>query len=148
VTSAALGCFDKFGAGTSSDGLKDPLRAALAFRLRGEMDMIHIDLGRGLVPRSVEMAYQDKAGAVEVTDFFGRDETLAHLSFACAEILCVRTAGNAKRVVAFAHLLAIYMPTNTLTSPHTQARAKPSIKRLSAFPRRRSISSTKPSSTS
>ena len=71
--------------------------------------MIHIDLGRGLVPRSVEMAYQDKAGAVEVTDFFGRDETLAHLSFACAEILCVRTAGNAKRVVAFAHLLAIYI---------------------------------------
>jgi hypothetical protein len=38
--------------------------------------MIHIDLGRGLVPRSVEMAYQDKAGAVEVTDFFGRMKRL------------------------------------------------------------------------
>jgi AraC-like DNA-binding protein len=42
-------------------------------------------------------------------DFFGRDETLAHLSFACAELLSTRTAGNAKRVAAFAHLLAIHI---------------------------------------
>jgi AraC family transcriptional regulator len=55
------------------------------------------------------MVYQDKAAAVEVTDFFGRDETLAHLSFACAAMLSTRTAGNAKRVAAFAHLLAIYI---------------------------------------
>src|SRR5260370_23306047 len=55
------------------------------------------------------MVYQDKAGAVEVNDFFGRDETLAHLSFACAEMLSARTAGNSKRVAAFAHLLAIHI---------------------------------------
>jgi AraC family transcriptional regulator len=42
-----------------------------------------------------------------VTEFFGRDETLAHLSFACAELLSVETAGNAKRIAALAHLLAI-----------------------------------------
>ncbi len=56
-----------------------------------------------------EMVYHDKAGAVEVTDFYGRDETLAHLSFAYAEMLSARTAGNAKRVAAFAHLLAIHI---------------------------------------
>jgi AraC family transcriptional regulator len=55
------------------------------------------------------MIHHDKAGAVEVTDFYGRDETLAHLSFACAEMLSARTAGNAKRVAAFAHLLAIHI---------------------------------------
>jgi hypothetical protein len=48
------------------------------------------------------MVYQDKAGAVEVTEFFGRDEMLAHLSFACAEMLSVRAPGKSKRVAAFA----------------------------------------------
>jgi hypothetical protein len=47
------------------------------------------------------MAYQDKAGAVEVTEFFGRDETLAHLSFARAEMLSARAPGNSKRVASF-----------------------------------------------
>jgi AraC family transcriptional regulator len=42
-----------------------------------------------------------------VTEFFGRDETVAHLSFACAELLSAETAGNAKRIAAFAHFLAI-----------------------------------------
>jgi hypothetical protein len=32
-----------------------------------------------------------------VTEFFGRNETLAHLSFACAEMLSARTPGNSKR---------------------------------------------------
>jgi AraC family transcriptional regulator len=46
---------------------------------------------------------------VPATEFFGRDETLAHLSFACAEMLAARTAGHAKRVAAFAQLLASYL---------------------------------------
>jgi AraC family transcriptional regulator len=51
----------------------------------------------------------DKAGAVGVTEFFGRGETLAHLSFACAEMLSARTPGNSKRIAAFTQLLAIYI---------------------------------------
>jgi hypothetical protein len=66
--------------------------------LGAEIDVVHIHLGVDQCLAAFEMVYQDKAGAVEVTDFFGRDETLAHLSFADAEILSVRTAGNAKRV--------------------------------------------------
>ena len=73
------------------------------------MDVIHIHLGVDQCLAAFEIVYQDKAGAVEVTDFYGRDETLAHLSFACAEMLSARTAGNAKRVAAFAHLLAIHI---------------------------------------
>src|SRR5260370_15946498 len=34
---------------------------------------------------------------------------LSHLIFASAEMLCARTAGNAKRVAAIAHLLAIHI---------------------------------------
>jgi AraC family transcriptional regulator len=73
------------------------------------MDVIHIHLAVDQCLAAFEMVYHDKAGAVEVTDFYGRDETLAHLSFACAEMLSARTAGNAKRVAAFAHLLAIHI---------------------------------------
>ena len=56
---------------------------------------IHIHLAVDQSLATFAMVYREKAGAVEVTDFFGRDETLAHLSFACAEMLSVRTAGNA-----------------------------------------------------
>ena len=73
------------------------------------MGVIHIHLGVDQCLAAFQMVYHDKAGAVEVTDFFGRDETLAHPSFACAGMLSARTAGNAKCIAAFAHLLAIHI---------------------------------------
>src|SRR5260221_5087830 len=90
-------------------GSKTPYELRWRSPLGAEMDVIHIHLGADQCLAAVEMVYHDKAGAVEVTDFFGRDETLAHLSFACAEMLSARTAGNSKRVAAFAHLLAIHI---------------------------------------
>jgi AraC family transcriptional regulator len=77
-----------------------------------EIDIIHIHLGLDRCLAAFAMVYQDKADAVEVTDFFGRDETLAHLSFACAEMLSVRTLGNSKAINAFGHFLAIYIAEN------------------------------------
>ena len=65
---------------------------------------------------ALETVYQDKAALVEVTEFFGRDEILAHLSFACAELLSAGTAGNAKRIAAFAHLLAIHIAERYTTA--------------------------------
>jgi AraC family transcriptional regulator len=74
-----------------------------------EIDVIHIHLGVDQCVAAFEMVYQDKAGAVEVTEFFGRDEMLGHLSLACADMLSARTPGNSKRVAAFVNLLAIYI---------------------------------------
>jgi AraC family transcriptional regulator len=74
-----------------------------------EIEVIHIHLAVDQCLAAFEMVYHDKARAVEVTDFYGWDETLVYLSFACAEMLSVRTAGNAKRVASFAHLLAIHI---------------------------------------
>src|SRR5260370_21153536 len=88
-------------------GSKTPYELRWRSPLGAEMDVIHIHLGVDHCLAAFEMLYQDKAGAVEVTDFFGRDETLAHLSFACAERLSARTAGNSQAVAAYAHLLAI-----------------------------------------
>lgn len=90
-------------------GSKTPYELRWRSALGAEMDVIHIHLGVDKCLAAFEIVYQDRAAAVEVTDFFGRDETLAHLSFACAEMLSARTAGNANRVAAFAHLLAIHI---------------------------------------
>jgi AraC family transcriptional regulator len=90
-------------------GSKTPYELRWRSPLGAEMDVIHIHLAIDRCLTAFEMVYHDKAGAVEVTEFFGRDETLAHLSLACAEMLSARTAGDAKRVAAFAHLLAIHI---------------------------------------
>jgi len=90
-------------------GSKTPYELRWRSPLGAEIDVIHIHLGVDQCLAAFEMVYPDKANAVEVTDFFGRDETLAHLSFACAEMLSARTADKAKRVAGLAHLLAIYV---------------------------------------
>ncbi len=53
---------------------------------------------------------------MEVIDFFGRDEALAHACFACSEMLTARVPGDSKRVTALlqlfaAHLVEKYMNT-------------------------------------
>jgi hypothetical protein len=57
----------------------------------------------------LKAVYPGTAGEVDVIDFFGRDEALAHLSFACAEMLSMRTPGKSKRVAALTQLLAGYL---------------------------------------
>jgi AraC family transcriptional regulator len=90
-------------------GSKTPYELRWRSPLGAELDVIHIHLGVDQCLAAFEQVYQDKAGAVEVTEFFGRDEMLGHLSLACADMLSARTPGNSKRVAAFAHLLAIYI---------------------------------------
>jgi AraC family transcriptional regulator len=77
--------------------------------LGAELDVIHIHLAVDHVLAAFETVYQDKANAADIIEFFGRDETLTHLVFACAEMLATRTAGNSKRVAAIAQLLAIHI---------------------------------------
>ena len=90
-------------------------RSTIPYELRwisplgAELDVIHIHIAVDQCLAAFEMVYQDKANAVDVIEFFGRDETLTHLSFACAEMLATRTAGNSKRVTAIANLFAIHI---------------------------------------
>ena len=58
---------------------------------------------------ALESVYPGKADEVEVIDFFGRDEALAHVCFACAEMLMKRVPGESKRVAALVQLLAAYL---------------------------------------
>jgi hypothetical protein len=65
---------------------------------------IHLAVDRYLA--ALHAAYSNNADEVEVIDFFGRDEALAHLCFACAEMLSQRVAGTSQRVAALVELFA------------------------------------------
>ncbi|HEU4680052.1 MAG TPA: AraC family transcriptional regulator, partial [Terrimicrobiaceae bacterium] len=77
--------------------------------LGAELEVIHIHIAVDYFTAALQRVYQDKIAAVEVREFFGRDESLVHLSLACAGLLSSGTAGNANRVAAIAQLLAIYI---------------------------------------
>ena len=56
--------------------------------------------------------YADKANEVKVVDFAGRDEALAHLCYACAAMLSVRTPGSSRRVADLTQLFASFLAEN------------------------------------
>jgi AraC family transcriptional regulator len=74
-----------------------------------ELDVIIIHLAVDQFRAALEAVYPGKADAVEVIDFFGRDEALAHLCFACAEMLSARVPGESKRVEALGQLIAAHL---------------------------------------
>lgn len=68
---------------------------------------IHVALEPFLA--ALATAYPGKADAVDVIDFFGRDEALACLCFACAEMLSARVPGTSQRVAALTQLFAAHV---------------------------------------
>ncbi|MBV8969456.1 MAG: hypothetical protein JO331_10410, partial [Verrucomicrobia bacterium] len=79
---------------------KTPYELRWRSPLGQELEVIHIHVGVEECVAAFQALYHDKSGTVEVSEFFGRDETLTHLSFACAEMLSARTAGKSRRVTA------------------------------------------------
>lgn len=74
-----------------------------------ELAFIIIHLGVDQYLPALEAAYPGKTQNVDVVDFFGRDEALAHLCFLCAEMLSAGVPGRSKRVTALAQLLAAHL---------------------------------------
>jgi AraC family transcriptional regulator len=74
-----------------------------------ELDVVHIHLAIDQCRSAFESVYKARANRVEVIEFFGRDEALANLCFACTKMLSTQTAGTSKRVAAIAHLSAIHI---------------------------------------
>ena len=100
-------------------GSKTPYELRWCSPSGAELDVIHIHLTLDQCRAVFETVYRDKATAVEVIEFFGRDETLAHLIFACAKMLSTRTTGRSQSVAAIARLLAIHIAEKytNFTSP-------------------------------
>lgn len=57
----------------------------------------------------MEAAYPVKADQVEVIDYFGQDEALAHLCFAAAGMLEEQVSGDSKRISSLVGLLAEWL---------------------------------------
>ena len=74
-----------------------------------ELDVIIIHLAVDQFLTALEAVYPGKAETVTVMDFFGRDEALAHLCFACAEMLAARVPGDSKRVASLTQLFAAHL---------------------------------------
>ena len=94
-----------------------------------EVVQVHIAVDRFLT--ALEAAFPGKTEEVEVMDYAGRDEALAHLCFACAEMLSARTPGKCRRIADLAQLLASYLVEKYVASAAVAATSKiPGFRRL------------------
>ena len=88
---------------------KTPYEVCHTSPLREELEVVQVHIAVDQFLAALEAAHPGKTEEVEVIDFFGHDEALAHLCFACAEMLAARTPGRSRRVADLAQLFASYL---------------------------------------
>jgi len=84
-----------------------------------ELDFILIHLAVDQYLAALEAVYPGRTEEVEVVDFFGRDEALAHLCYVCAEMLSAEVPGKSRRITALTQLLAAHL-VEKYTHPASQ----------------------------
>ena len=87
---------------------KVPYEARFSSPVGQELDVILIHIAVDQFLAALDAVYPGRANEVTVVDFFGRDEALAHLCFACAEMLATRVPGDSKRVAGLTQLFAAH----------------------------------------
>ena len=88
---------------------KTPYEVRFSSRPGEELEIIQVHIAVDQFLAALEALYPGKADQVEVLDFFGRDEALAHLCFVCAEMLFARAPGKSTRIVALTQFFAAYL---------------------------------------
>ena len=88
---------------------RTPYECAFSSPVGEELEIIQVHIAVDQFLAALEAAYPGKTEEVEVIDYFGRDEALTHLCFACSEMLSARTPGKSRRIADLAHLLASYL---------------------------------------
>ena len=86
-----------------------PYEVRFTSRPGEELEIVQVHLAVDQFLAALEAAHPGQADQVEVIDFFGRDEALAHLCFACAEMLATRTPGHSRRVADLTQLIASFL---------------------------------------
>ena len=71
-----------------------------------EMENVQIHVSVDVFLAALEAAHPGKSENIDVVDFFGRDEPLANLCFACAEMLAERVPAKSERVAHLTKLIA------------------------------------------
>jgi AraC family transcriptional regulator len=74
-----------------------------------ELDVLSIHVSVDQFLAALEAVYPGKTAEVDVIDFSGRDEALAHLCFACAEMLGAKVPGQSARVAALTQQFAVHL---------------------------------------
>ena len=88
---------------------KTPYEVSFSSPQGEELETVSIHLAVDPYRTALEAAYPGRAEEVELIDFFGRDDALTHLCFACAEMLSARTPGSSRRVADLTRLLASFL---------------------------------------
>ena len=88
---------------------KTPYEVSFSSPAGEELETISIHLAVDAYREALQAAHPGQADEVELVDFFGRDEALTHLCFACAEMLAARTPGNSRRVADLTRLIASFL---------------------------------------
>lgn len=88
---------------------KEPYELSWSSRAGEELESILIHIAVDQFLAALETAHPGKRDEVEVIDYFGRDEALAHLCFACSEMLTEEVAGTSGRVNALMQHLAAHL---------------------------------------
>ena len=88
---------------------RTPYECAFSSPVGEELEIVQVHIAVDQFLAALEAAYPGKTEEVEVIDYFGRDEALMHLCFACSEMLSARTPGKSRRIADLAHLLASYL---------------------------------------
>ena len=88
---------------------KTPYEVRHSSRVGEELEIIQVHVAVDHWLESLEAVYPGKGDEVDVIDFFGRDEALACLCFACAEMLSSGTLGKSKSVADLAQLIASFL---------------------------------------
>jgi AraC family transcriptional regulator len=88
---------------------KTPYEVRFSSAVGEEIEVISIHLAVDRYLAALQAVYPNRANEVEVIDFFGRDEALAYLCFACSEMLSQRVAATSQRVAGLIELFARYL---------------------------------------
>ena len=88
---------------------KTPYEVRFSSAAGQELEIVQVHVGVSAFLAALESAYPGKADQVEVIDYFGRDEALAHLCFTCAELLSAHTPGRSRVVSDLTTLFASFL---------------------------------------
>lgn len=81
-----------------------------------ELEIVQVHIAVDQFLSALGAVYSERMNEVEVIDFSGRDEALANLCFACAEMLAARAPGKSGRVADLTRLFATYLSEKYVTA--------------------------------
>ena len=88
---------------------KTPYEVSFRSPVGQELEIIQVHVAVEPFLAALETVYPGKTDQVEVIDFAGRDEALAHLCYACSEMLVTSTPGTSRRVADLTQLFASFL---------------------------------------